>query len=51
MYAMVCTRLDLSYTASVVSYFMRNPGKGHWNFMKWTLCYVKGFLGKGLVFD
>jgi len=29
MYAMVCTRPDLSHAISVVSHFMHNPGKDH----------------------
>jgi len=27
MYAMVCTRPDLAYAVSTVSWFMSNPGK------------------------
>ena len=30
---------------------MHNPGKDHWDAMKWILRYVKGSLDKGLVFD
>jgi len=51
MYAMVCTRPDLSYAVSVVSRFMHNPGKYHWDAVKWILRYVKGSLDKSLVFD
>lgn len=51
MYAMVCTRPDLSYVVSVVSRYMHNPGKDHWEAVKWILRYVKGTAGKGLVFD
>lgn len=29
MYAMVCTRLDLAHTISVVSRYMGDPGKQH----------------------
>ena len=29
MYAMVCTRLDISQAVSVVSRYMANPGKEH----------------------
>ena len=42
IYAMVCTRPDLSYVVSVISRFMHNPGKNHWNGVKWILRYVKG---------
>ena len=31
MYAMVCSRLDLSYAMSLVSRYMANPDKEHWN--------------------
>ena len=31
MYAMVCTRLDISHAVGVVSKYMENPGKEHWN--------------------
>jgi ATP-binding cassette subfamily B (MDR/TAP) protein 1 len=29
MYAMVCSRSDLSYAMSLVSRYMSNPGKEH----------------------
>jgi len=51
MYAMVYTRPDLSHAVSVVSKYMHNPGKGHWEAVKWILHYVKGTVNKGLVFD
>jgi len=41
MYAMVCTRLDLSYSVSLVSRFMENPGKAHLQALKWILRYIK----------
>jgi hypothetical protein len=34
MYAMVCSRSDLSYAMSSVSRYMTNPGKEHWNVVK-----------------
>ena len=51
MYAMVCTRPDLAYAISMVSHYMHNPGKDHWEAVKWILCYVKGSLDRFLVFD
>jgi ATP-binding cassette subfamily B (MDR/TAP) protein 1 len=42
MYAMVCTRPDIEYAVGVVSRFMSNPGKEHWNAVKWILRYLKG---------
>jgi len=37
MYAMVCTRPDLSYIVSTISWFMSNLGKQHWEVVKWVL--------------
>ena len=51
MYAMVCTRPDLAYAVSIVSRFMHNPGKAHWEAVKWILRYLKGSPDLGLVFD
>lgn len=39
---MICTRPDIAYAARVVSRFMSNPGKTHWNVIQWILCYLKG---------
>ncbi|PKA57319.1 Retrovirus-related Pol polyprotein from transposon TNT 1-94 [Apostasia shenzhenica] len=49
MYAMICTRPDLSHAVSV-SRYMANPGKEHWNVLKWILRYLKGTLDCGLLF-
>ena len=36
MYAMVCTRPDISHAIDgVVSRFLANPSKAHWKVMKW----------------
>jgi len=51
MYAMVCTRPDIAYSMSLVSRFMSNPGKVHWQALKWILRYIKGSLGKGLIYS
>ncbi|KAE9617992.1 putative RNA-directed DNA polymerase [Lupinus albus] len=51
MYAMVCTRPDLAYAASMVSRYMHNPGKDHWSAVKWIFRYLKGTSDIGLVFD
>ena len=51
MYAMVCTRPDLAYAVSNFSRFMHNPGKAHWEAVKWILRYLKGSPDLGLVFD
>ena len=41
MYSMVCTRPDLTYAVSLVSRFMANPGKGHWEAVKWVFRYLR----------
>ena len=51
MYAMVCTRLDISHAISVVSRYMANPGKEHWQATKWILRYLRGTANIGLVYD
>lgn len=50
MYAMVCSRPDLAYAASMVSRFMGNPGKEHWLAVKWIFRYLKGTKSIGLIF-
>lgn len=50
MYAMVCTRPDISQAVSVVSRFMANPGRLHWEAVKWILRYLKGTISMGLCF-
>ena len=42
MYAMVCTRPDISHAIGVVSKYIANPGKEHWNAVKWVLRYLRG---------
>jgi hypothetical protein len=43
MYAMVCTRPDLAHAVSVVSKYMSNSGKQHWNAVKWIFRYLKRY--------
>ncbi|KAH9699128.1 hypothetical protein KPL71_024224 [Citrus sinensis] len=50
MYAMVCTRADIAYAVSVVSRFMSNPSKLHWDAVKWVMRYLKGTLDHGLMY-
>lgn len=42
MYAMVSTHLDIAHAVGVVSRFMSNPGKPHWETVKYILRYLKG---------
>ncbi|XP_060190426.1 secreted RxLR effector protein 161-like [Lycium barbarum] len=50
MYAMVCTRPDIAQAVNVVSRFISNPGKTHWEAIKWILRYLKGSSNVGLTF-
>ncbi|CAL1353780.1 unnamed protein product [Linum trigynum] len=50
MYAMVCTRPDLAHAVSVVSRFMIQPGKEHWQAVKRMFRYLKGTPDVGISF-
>ncbi|OAE29694.1 hypothetical protein AXG93_509s1470 [Marchantia polymorpha subsp. ruderalis] len=51
MYLMVCTRPDIAFAMGKVSRYMSNPGKVHWEAVKWILRYLKSTLDYGLLFD
>jgi len=51
MYVIVCIRPDLAYAVSIISRFMHNSGKAHWEAVQWILRYLKGSIDLGLVFD
>ncbi|WJX48823.1 hypothetical protein P8452_35337 [Trifolium repens] len=42
MYAMVCTRPDIAHAVGVVSRYLSNPGKVHWEAVKWVMRYLRG---------
>ena len=50
MYAMVCTRPDIAHAVGVVSRYMSNPGKQHWEAVKWILRYLRGTADYALCF-
>ncbi|GKF98342.1 hypothetical protein Tco_0297125, partial [Tanacetum coccineum] len=50
MYAMVCTRPDLAHAVGVVSRFLSNPGKKHWEAIKWIFRYLRGTSKLGITF-
>jgi len=50
MYAMVCSRPDLSQAISMINIYMHDPGRGYWEAVKWVLRYIKGTISVGLVF-
>ena len=41
MYAMLCTRLDGSYSLNVTSRYQSDPGMGHWVAVKNNLKYLR----------
>ena len=42
MYAMICTRPDIAYAVGVVSRYMSNRGKKHWEAVKSIMHYLNG---------
>ena len=42
MYVMVCTGPDIAHAVRVVNRYLFNPGKEHWNAVKWILKNLKG---------
>jgi hypothetical protein len=50
MYAMVCTRPDIAHAVGVVSRYMNNLGKEHWEAVKWILRYLRGTANHALCF-
>nr|GEW50987.1 retrovirus-related Pol polyprotein from transposon TNT 1-94 [Tanacetum cinerariifolium] len=51
MYAMVCTRPDLAHAVSVVSRYMHNPGKMHWEAVKCIIRYLQRTSNIGLYIE
>ncbi|KAL4283540.1 hypothetical protein GQ457_16G020210 [Hibiscus cannabinus] len=50
MYAMICTRPDLSYALSMTSRYHANPGEGHWTTVKNILKCLRRTKGVFLVY-
>jgi len=50
MYVMVCTRPDIAHPVGVVSRYMNNPGKEHWEEVNWILKYLRGTPNHALCF-
>jgi hypothetical protein len=42
MYAATSTRPDIAFAVSILSQFMRNPGRVHWEAVKEVIRYLKG---------
>uniref|UniRef100_A0A3Q7IYG7 Uncharacterized protein n=1 Tax=Solanum lycopersicum TaxID=4081 RepID=A0A3Q7IYG7_SOLLC len=50
MYAMVCTRPDIAHAVGLVSRYLANPSKVHWEAVKWILRYLRGTSNLSLCF-
>ncbi|KAL6135376.1 hypothetical protein ACLB2K_067604 [Fragaria x ananassa] len=50
MYEMVFTRPNITHAVGVVSTFLSNLGKEHWNAVKWILRYLQGTSKMSLCF-
>ena len=42
MYAMVCTRPDIAQAVVVLSHYMSNLGRAHWDAVKRVFRYLRG---------
>ncbi|GJU77495.1 retrotransposon protein, putative, ty1-copia subclass [Tanacetum coccineum] len=51
MYAMTCTRPDVSFSLSMVSRHQQNPGEGHWRIVKNILKYLRNTKDRFLVYS
>nr|XP_033514921.1 secreted RxLR effector protein 161-like [Nicotiana tomentosiformis] len=51
LYAMVCIRPDISHAIGVVSRYMHDPEKEHWQTVKWILRYICNTVDVGLIFE
>jgi hypothetical protein len=51
MYAMVCTRLDISHAMGVFSRYMSKPRKEHWTTIKRVFRYLRGTASYGLCYQ
>ena len=51
MYAMLCTRPDISYTVGIVSRYQSNPGLAHWIAVKHILKYLRRTRNHMLVYS
>ena len=50
MYAMVCTKPDITYAVSLVSRYMAKSGKAHWQTLRWIQRYINGSMNRVLVY-
>ena len=50
IYVMVCTRPHIAHAVGVVRRYVANPGKEHWEAVKWLLRYLRGTSSTSLCF-
>ena len=50
MYTMVATQPDISHAVGVISRFMHNPGRSHWNVVKHVIRYLACTKDHGILF-
>ena len=50
MYTLVATRPDISHAVGVISRFMHNPGRSHWNAVKHVFRYLAGTKDHDILF-
>ena len=50
MYSMVCARPYIAHAVGVVSRYMNNLGKEHWEAVKWIVRYLRGTANHALCF-
>ena len=50
-YAVTATRPDLAQALRSINHFTSNPSKEHWTAVKRILCYIKGTINHGILFD
>jgi hypothetical protein len=51
MCVMIYTHSDISHGVSVVSKFIKNHSKAHWQVIKWILYYLRSTAYVGLIYD
>ena len=42
LYAMICTRLDISQAIILASHYLEKPGKDHWKAVQWIFKFLQG---------
>jgi hypothetical protein len=50
MYVIVCTRPDIAHVVGVLSKYINNIGKEHWEELKWIIRYLRGTSTHALCF-